>query len=403
VVTGTLPNDCARLKAVEIERVQRLFTLTLPVTRVSSGSCSPEEVPFERVVRLKFEPEAGPVDGKFGLLLNGNLQSFEIPAVRADNPVAVTGSGAKPTPEVVNVVAAPETAAPTAAAAPTEQPVLAAAPPEEKVALGPANGPDSCINKAAFFEDVTIPAGTSLDPGESFVKTWKVRNEGTCTWGPGYQLVMVDGEAFGSPLVVPLAAAAPLEVVQVSVQMTAPGDPGAYHSEWGFSTPEGQTFGVGSAGLYPLTLKVGVRQPPLAAVGCEADFSIDYEQSILDLINAERALRGLPPHVLDEALSAVARAHSTERGCLGVHSHSGADGKNYESRVKRAGIPYKFVNEIIYWGNYGPKPAVQWWVYQSALHHDIVMAKKYTTVGIGYAKTSRGENKEYFTVLFTTP
>jgi uncharacterized protein YkwD len=403
VVTGALPDGCARLKETEIERVGRLFTITLPITWLSFAPCSPDPVPFERVVRLIFDPAAGPVDGKFGLLVNGQLQSFDVPAVRAETPSSINASETIPTPTGVSAAITPEPAVTTSAAAPTEPPAVVTPLPEGKVTLGPSTGPSDCNNKAAFFEDVTIPAGTSLEPGTSFVKTWKVRNEGTCTWGPGYQLLLVEGDPLGAPAFIPLTAAAPQEVVQISVQMTAPKIAGSYLSAWGFVTPEGQSFGVGSAGLYPLSFKVGVRQPPLADVGCEAEFSTEYELRILELMNAERASRGLPHHELNEALSNVARAHSFERGCLGVHSHNGADGKSYEVRVKRAEIAYKWINEIIYNGNFGPKPAVQWWVYQSALHHEIVMAKKYTSVGIGYAKTGRGANKEYFTVLFMTP
>lgn len=395
VISGTVPDICSRIKEPEIERVGRLFTITLPITQATLGQCPLEPIAFERVVRLKIEPTAGPVDGRFGLLVSGELQNFDIPTARAAvGQLAVTGPDSQQKP-VVKRSDEENTPAPVATAE--------AAPTVEKVILGPATGPARCINKAAFFEDVTIPSGTSLEPGTGFVKTWKVRNEGTCSWGPGYHLLLVDGDDLGAPSEIPLTPAVPHEVVQVSVKMTTPIIPGSYHNEWGFATPDGQSFGVGSAGLYPLSMKVGVRQMPLVGLGCEAELDRDAELRVLELINAERALLGLPAHGIDEALSQVARAHSIERGCIGVHSHYGADGKNYDSRVKKAGITFQWINEIIYNGNYGAKSAVHWWVYESALHHDIVMSNKYTTVGVGYAKTKRGPNKEYFTVLFTKP
>src|SRR5512138_1314450 len=35
--------------------------------------------------------------------------------------------------------------------------------------------------------DVTIPDGTQMTPGQQFVKTWKIKNDGICTWGAGYK------------------------------------------------------------------------------------------------------------------------------------------------------------------------------------------------------------------------
>ncbi len=35
--------------------------------------------------------------------------------------------------------------------------------------------------------DVTIPDGAPVTPGQEFVKTWKIKNTGICTWDEGYQ------------------------------------------------------------------------------------------------------------------------------------------------------------------------------------------------------------------------
>ncbi len=37
--------------------------------------------------------------------------------------------------------------------------------------------------------DVTIPDGTPMSPGQEFVKTWRIRNTGICTWDTDYQPV----------------------------------------------------------------------------------------------------------------------------------------------------------------------------------------------------------------------
>ena len=46
-----------------------------------------------------------------------------------------------------------------------------------------------CVNGAEFIEDVTVPDGTVLSPGEHFRKVWRLRNTGTCTWNRSYKVV----------------------------------------------------------------------------------------------------------------------------------------------------------------------------------------------------------------------
>lgn len=80
--------------------------------------------------------------------------------------------------------------------------------------------------------DVNIPDNTVMSPGQDFVKTWKIKNIGACTWGEGYELVFSYGEEMdGEPQ--PLTAAiAPGQEVEVSVQFTAPNLAGSYFSFW---------------------------------------------------------------------------------------------------------------------------------------------------------------------------
>ncbi|MEO8355654.1 MAG: NBR1-Ig-like domain-containing protein [Chloroflexota bacterium] len=80
--------------------------------------------------------------------------------------------------------------------------------------------------------DVNVPDNTVMSPGQDFVKTWKIKNTGACTWGAGYELVFSYGEEMdGEPQ--PLSAAiAPGQEVDVSVQFTAPDLAGSYFSFW---------------------------------------------------------------------------------------------------------------------------------------------------------------------------
>ena len=51
---------------------------------------------------------------------------------------------------------------------------------------------------AALITDVTIPAGTKFNPGDSFEKTWRISNTGTCDWTSEFKFTYVGGNLFGS-------------------------------------------------------------------------------------------------------------------------------------------------------------------------------------------------------------
>jgi hypothetical protein len=93
--------------------------------------------------------------------------------------------------------------------------------------------------------DVTIPDDTVLDPGESFEKTWRVENSGTCAWGPETELVYESGARMGGPDSVSVGAVAVGAEVDVSVNLEAPTEPGTYRGDWELEAADGTRFGPG--------------------------------------------------------------------------------------------------------------------------------------------------------------
>jgi hypothetical protein len=104
-------------------------------------------------------------------------------------------------------------------------------------------GEGGCTLNAAFAADVTVPDNTEMSPGETFVKTWRIRNSGTCDWGAGFTLVFVGGEQMGAPSSVPVPATAAGSTVDVSVNMAAPSDYGTYRGNWRVQSDTGTAFG----------------------------------------------------------------------------------------------------------------------------------------------------------------
>jgi hypothetical protein len=95
--------------------------------------------------------------------------------------------------------------------------------------------------------DVNLPDNTPVSPGQDFVKTWKIKNIGTCTWGEGYKLVFSyssspNDDALNGVAQPLTAAIAPQQEVEVSVQFTAPDLPGTYFSVWTMQNNKGIPF-----------------------------------------------------------------------------------------------------------------------------------------------------------------
>jgi len=95
-----------------------------------------------------------------------------------------------------------------------------------------------------FVADVTVPDGTELDPGSTFVKTWRVRNDGDVTWPTQAHLLHVDDESFGADRGGAIGAVQPGQEVEISLTLTAPEEPGSHVGVWQIHDDSGQPFGT---------------------------------------------------------------------------------------------------------------------------------------------------------------
>jgi hypothetical protein len=101
-----------------------------------------------------------------------------------------------------------------------------------------------CTLDAQYVADVTIPDGTVMSPEAGFVKTWRVRNSGTCDWDAGFQLTFVSGEQMSGPASVSLPAIPAGEQTDISVSLTAPSSYGTHKGTWRIRAIDGTVFGT---------------------------------------------------------------------------------------------------------------------------------------------------------------
>lgn len=103
--------------------------------------------------------------------------------------------------------------------------------------------------RAEYVADLTIPDGTIVAPGASFMKRWSVKNTGSCSWNSSYKFVFMDGDVLGGAYVYNFPGfASPQDTVEIPVQLYAPTTTGAYTGYWKIQAPDGTIFGVGQYG-----------------------------------------------------------------------------------------------------------------------------------------------------------
>lgn len=118
-------------------------------------------------------------------------------------------------------------------------------------------------NAAKFIADVTIPDWSTLYAGEGFIKTWQVKNVGTCSWTKEYRIIFIGGNKLDAPTSVAFPKTVnPGETVNLSVPMVAPSDKGSYTGSWMFEAANGVDFGVGYNYDVPVTVNIKVAVLP---------------------------------------------------------------------------------------------------------------------------------------------
>ena len=91
--------------------------------------------------------------------------------------------------------------------------------------------------------DVNVPDNTIMSPGQDFIKTWRVKNNGACPWGAGYVLTYAGySNPMSGQFIAMTEVIQPGQEVEVSVQFKAPDTAGEYLSAWTMQNPQGVSF-----------------------------------------------------------------------------------------------------------------------------------------------------------------
>jgi hypothetical protein len=188
-------------------------------------------------------------------------------------------SGVASTPVGLALQAVTEGAAVTATLAPgaTAPPASTPLPQVTPTTVPGVPGPGGCVLNAQFIADITVPDGTTVALGGAFVKTWRVRNTGTCGWDNRYKLIFAAGNQLNAPGAVALPATDAGAVTDVSVNMQAPATgSGPLAGEWRFASPDNTVFGNKLTVVIALPAPTATTAPTLPPPTATATPSITF-------------------------------------------------------------------------------------------------------------------------------
>lgn len=122
-------------------------------------------------------------------------------------------------------------------------------------------------NRAGFISENFID-GTEVTPNLTFVKTWRLQNDGSCTWTSGYQLIFYAGDQMGAPSSISLTGVTvpPGAQIDISVQLKSPGTPGTYQGDFMLKASDGQVFGIGVGAGGRFWVNVVVKQSVMITI-----------------------------------------------------------------------------------------------------------------------------------------
>jgi uncharacterized protein YkwD len=269
-----------------------------------------------------------------------------------------------------------------------------------------------CTDSALYVKDVSIPDNTKLKAGEAFVKTWQLRNTGSCIWNIRYALVFVGGEQMGAAITTPLSETAPGETLDISVKLVAPSADGAYTGLFELRNPMARSLSIGAVTSIWVKITVGdVRNLPAPtaattapansvtstpAVACNPQKNGGYTNQLLALLNNARAEAKLTPLNLNAQLSAAAQGHSDDMACNNFVGHAGSNGSSIPARVAAAGYAASYSEEIIY-ASGSAQDAFNWWM-NDKTHREVILNPNAVDVGIGYTYIPGTAYGSYYTI-----
>lgn len=227
------------------------------------------------------QSQPGRLMSAFALLITGALllAACNLPGFRQATQEADTLATSAAQTVAAELTRAATSGPPTDTPAPVTDTPAATDTPAEPT---DTPSPTTCTDRADFITDVTVPDDTFFEAGESFTKTWALRNAGTCTWTTEYSLVFDSGRAMSGPPSLPLPGnVPPNSTVDLSVDLTAPTTNGTHRGNWMLRNADGEEFGIGSDAQTAFWVQIRVGPTPTPEPEVYNSGKVDIDQTFL--------------------------------------------------------------------------------------------------------------------------
>jgi uncharacterized protein YkwD len=126
----------------------------------------------------------------------------------------------------------------------------------------------------------------------------------------------------------------------------------------------------------------------------------DFERTVVELVNAERAARALAGLAVDLRLMEAAQRHSADMAANDFLSHTGSDGSSPRDRIEDAGyLAWNAWGENVAAGYPTPEDVVAAWMGSSG-HRANILSAVFDHLGVGYAADAGTRYVHHWTQAF---
>jgi len=203
-----------------------------------------------------------------------------------------------------------------------------------------------------------------------------------------------------APASVPVPETETQAKVDVSIELVAPTEDGAYAGNFELRNEKGDVVSLGSEPTFWVRIIVGEESAPADQIAgnCPYTENPEYVETLIELINKERAAVGRAELTVNAGLTEAARAHSLDMACNISDRliHSGSDGLWTGDRLESAGYTNPYYLEILAIGL--PQDAMNQWRIEKA-DWSAVLNSRVTEIGVGYVFSKFSAYGGYWTVV----
>ncbi len=159
----------------------------------------------------------------------------------------------------------------------------------------------------------------------------------------------------------------------------------------------------------PVTPTIEGQPSPTVTTAASGSAACDFTENntfvteLGTLINNARTSSGLPALILNNQLTAAAKAQAVDLLCTNLLKHEGSDGSTPQSRVTAQGFTASLVVEDIYAAQGGTPQSAFNWLNNDPAHKADLLNANTTVFGIAYVSSNQSMLGGYFVVVSAKP